>query len=510
MKEPGGRALHSYVSITFFTLVNALINYLTLTVLAYFFGAGSEIDALFAAMTIPQVVLGILQSIVPAAFVPWFIKCRAEDEANSWRAASIAANALFAILAALALLGTAFSGTIIRLINPGFPEPTSALSASLFPYFILSLALAGLSVLLSCLYYAERRFLRPLIAQAAGSAIILACVWLLHGRLGLASMAVGTLAGGGVQFLLLHAVLFRRGRYALSLDLGGREIVSLLVLTLPLLLGSLFYKMNVLVERFISSRLPAGSMAYLGYAGKINSALLLFLTQGVSVPLFQRLSEHSAAGDFSRLRDTLSRGLRAMILLAAPVAMLIAFSGRGLVRLAFERGSFSAGATRAVSVILLAYLGYLAVSTVGLPVLNTLYSLQLTTLVSLVGLAGFLVYVLLAALLARGMGAAGIALAASLQSLASIAVFTWIALKRIGGLRVGPVLRCLGKAVFAAAAAFAAAVPLAALLRGGTGPNLAFLLATAAAFCAYGALLLALRTEEVSFITDRFRRRQAG
>ena len=510
MKGAGGKTFSSFVSITLFTLINAFINYLTITVLAYFFGAGLEIDAFFAAMTIPQVLLAILQVIVPASFLPWFIKRRAEDEANSWKLASIAANIICVILAAMALLGTAFSRTIIHLINPGFSVSTAALAATLFSYFILSSVLTGLSVLLSSIYYAQKRFIRPLVAQTVCSTIILSFVWLLHGRLGLASIAIGTLAGAIIQLLLLRSVLFCRGRYALSFDFRRKEIVTLLMLMLPLLLGSLFYKMNIVVERFISSQLPPGSVSYLGYAGKINTALLIFLTQGVSVPLFQRMSEHSAVMDLQGLQDSLSRGLRAMILLAAPVVMLIVFSGAGLVRLAFQRGSFTPQATQAVAMILLAYLGYLIVSTVGLPVLNTLYSLQLTTIVSMVGVGGFMLYILLAMVLSRPLGCNGIALAASLQSLISIACFFWIAVKRIGGIRTLPVLRCLRKAVLASGAAFALIIPLQALLRGQAGPNLVFLLGTAVAFCAYGALLLVMRTEELSFIAERFLRRGAG
>ena len=193
---------------------------------------------------------------------------------------------------------------------------------------------------------------------------------------------------------------------------------------LPLLLGALFYKMNIVVERFITSRLPPGSIAYLGYAGKINAALLLFLTQGVSVTLFQRLSEHSAVMDFSGLQATLSRGLRAMILLTTPFVLLMAFAGNDLVRLVFQRGSFTPQVTRTVSVILLAYLGYFIVSTVGLPVLNTLYSLQLTTIISVVGVSGFILFILFALILSQRLGCTGIALAASAQSIISITCFS--------------------------------------------------------------------------------------
>ena len=150
------------MAITFFTVLNALINYLTITVLAYFFGAGREIDAFFSATTLPQVILAILQVLIPATFIPVFIKGKTQDETNSWRVASIMTNVFIVILAGIAVFGAVFAKTIIPLINPGFPAVTAALSASLFSYFILAIIFSGAAIVLSSIHYAQKQFIRPL------------------------------------------------------------------------------------------------------------------------------------------------------------------------------------------------------------------------------------------------------------------------------------------------------------------------------------------------------------
>ena len=90
--------------------------------------------------------------------------------------------------------------------------------------------------------------------------------------------------------MLLHSILASGKRYSLSFDFRKKEILSLFVLMLPLLMGSMFSKMSLVVERFITSRLPPGSIAYLGYASRIIAALILFLAQGASIAIFQRQS----------------------------------------------------------------------------------------------------------------------------------------------------------------------------------------------------------------------------
>ncbi len=507
IKGPGGKIFPSFAAISFFTFINAFINYLTYTILAYFFGAGSEMDAFFAATTLPLVIIAILQVIVPNTFIPEFIRKKNQDETNSWRVASIMTNLLFVLLALIAIAGVTFSKSIIPLINPGFSAATAAISSSLFSYFILSSVFSGTAVILSSIYYAQKRFSRPLLAQTISSFIILFVVLLFHDQIGIKSIAVGTLAGSIIQFTFLLSVLLGGKRYSPSFDFRKKEIIALFSLMLPLLLGTLFNKMNIVVERFITSRLPPGSIAYIGYASRIISALILFLAQGISLTVFQRQSEHSAIMNLSGLQETLSRSLRAMILLTTPFVLLMAFAGNDLVRLVFQRGNFTYQTTQTVSVILLAYLGYFVVSTVGVPVVTALYSLQLTTIVSLVGACGFILFSFFALVFSQLMGCKGIALAASAQSLISITCFLLIVAKKIGRIRFSPILRCSQKAILAAGAAVLLSVPVKALLHKHIGPNLGFMVSTIAAFGIYGGMLFVLRTEELAFISDRFLRR---
>jgi putative peptidoglycan lipid II flippase len=507
MIQPRGKLFPSFAAITFFTFINAFINYLTYSILAYFFGAGSDIDAFFAATTLPLVIIAIMQVIIPNTFIPEFVRNRKLDEANCWRLASITTNLFFAILALIAIIGMVFSTAIIPMINPGFSPAIAARSSALFSYFILAGVFSGTAVVLASIYYAQKRFIRPMLAQITCSCIILLSVLLFHGRIGIMSMAIGTLAGSVVQFALLLSVFLYGRRYSLSLDFRKKEVVVLFALMLPLLLGTLFAKMNIVVERFITSHLPPGSIAYLGYASRINAALILFLAQGVSLVVFQRQSEHSATLNLSGLRENLSRSLRAMILLTMPFVFLLAFAGNDLVRLLFQHGNFTPQATQTVGVILLAYLGYIVVSTVGVPIVTALYSLQLTTIVALVGMGGFILFSFFAYFFSQWLGCKGIALAASAQSLLSISFFLWILTRKIGRIRCRPILRSIQKAILAAGAAAVLCILVKALLYQHIGPNLEFIAVTMVAFGAYGAMLFVLRTEELAFISERLLRR---
>jgi peptidoglycan biosynthesis protein MviN/MurJ (putative lipid II flippase) len=131
---------------------------------------------------------------------------------------------------------------------------------------------SGLSILLSSASYARGTFLRPALAQALNSSIVLSVVAAFTRSLGIRSIAVGAFVGSLVQLAILAPVLFRRGRYRPSLAVRMPEVARLGGLMLPLLLGALFYRTNPLVERFFASKLGEGRIAYLGYAFRLISA----------------------------------------------------------------------------------------------------------------------------------------------------------------------------------------------------------------------------------------------
>jgi putative peptidoglycan lipid II flippase len=491
--------LRSTLVVSFFTVFNGAFNYLTLVILASRFGAGREMDAFFAATTIPQLITAILMATLTLAFIPVFIEARTRDEANAWKVASVLANVIFLGLAILAAAGQVFALGLVALTNPGFGGATLGLATSLFRYLIVAAAFSATSLVLAGLHYSRQEFLRPSLAQGLNSLVTFLSVVFLGRGLGIRSVAVGTLAGSVLQFAFLLPVLLARGRYSPSLDLRMKEVRRFAAVMLPLLAGSVFYKANAVVERFIASRLGESRVAYLGYAFKIVSVLQLVMAQGLSTTILPRMSEQSAAGDTGALRETVNKGIRATLVVTVPVLAGLLLGAVQVVRAVFERGDFTRPTTESVAMALVAYLGYLAVGVVAAPVLNAFYALQKTVLVATIGVAGFAFYVALAFLLVGPLSYPGIALAISIQSVLSLAVMIIVQQGKIGIFAWRPILVCLAKSTAGSGLAVAAVVAARALL----GSRLAYpydlLVLAALGVAVYGLSLILLRTEELRY-----------
>lgn len=480
--------------------MTGIFNYLNLFLLALTFGAGMEMDAFFAATTIPQIAIAILSGILATTFIPVFIETKAKDESNAWKVASISLNIIFLILFFMVLVGFLWSNSVIALISPGFPVQTSALAASLLRILLFSLIFAGSSMILTSLHYAHQRFFKPSFAQGLNSIITFLFVLNLRSSLGIKSIAIGTLVGSIVQFVYLLPIFFKKGRYSFEFDFKKKEVLKLGRLMLPLLIGSIFYKTNNLIERFIASKLGEGSVSYLGYAYKIILAFSVVVSQGVSTALFPRMSELSALKDYESLKEILSKGIRILIIISVPIAFMIFLARFELVSLIFERGSFGSQATEAVGNALMAYLGFFVAVSISLPIVNTLYSLQETKTVAIVGVFGFILYVFLAFFLSNYFSYIGIALAVSIQYIINVTLFVFILEKRLVRIEGQAIFLCTLKVILASGSASLIVLGIRKLFATLQGDVLELVIFGLMGICIYFLVLIILNTKELKFI----------
>ncbi len=504
MRIVEGKIFKSTIIISSFTLLTAIFNYLNLLLLAFSFGAGTEMDAFFAATTVPQIITAILLAVLTTTFIPVFIEAKSAEESNAWKVASISANLIFLILFIIAILGTLFSHYIISLINPGFTVRSLTVSVSLFRILLVSLIFSGSSIILTSLHYAHQRFFKPSLAQGVNSFITFLFILNLRSSLGIKSIMIGTLVGSLFQFIYLLPILLKKNRYSFEFDYKKKEIMKLAHLMLPLFIGSIFYKTNNLVERFIASKFGEGSISYLGYAHKIIMAFTLVISQGISTVLFPRMSEYSAVKDFKALKKILSKGIRVLIIITVPVVFMIIIAKYELVQLLFERGNFSHQSTIAVGNILIAYLGYFVVASLSLPIINTLYSLQETKKVAIVGISGFMIYVFLAFFLSQYLSYIGIALAVSIQYIISMMIFIYIIKIKSIGFEERLISLCILKTILASGLSSLIILGSRRLLKSLIEYPYDLIFFVILGFCLYFLILIIFKTEELKFIKINF------
>ena len=433
--------------------------------LAHRFGAGREVDAYVAALTLPGLVEAFLLAALVQLLLPALVRRldRGERE-EAWRALATLVTVLGGGCLLLSVPVALSGRALIALMAPGLDPAARTLAggylAGLFPGLALSVA----SALLTQAFHAERRFLWPAAAGTVSQLVPLAAVILLGDRLGLWSLVLGTLAARLAVLVPLAIGLARRGvPLRPRLDLAHPDVRRMAWLALPAMAAVASARMNGAVDRFFVSFLEPGKLAALGYADRVVSLVLAVLVSPVTAVLYPGLAGFEARGDRPGLFRAIDAGLRGVIAGMIPVAVALTVLAAPALTVLFQHGRFSATDTAQVAGVIGCYAGIVVLGGVGSLLTRGFYAVGNTRDPMIWGgLLPVAFNIVLDAAVYRPFGVYGVAAVTSLNAIAGLPVLYLVLRRRLGA----PVIPGWGSFLLRSLAAGAA---MAAVTRMATG-----------------------------------------
>jgi putative peptidoglycan lipid II flippase len=441
------------------TLVSRVLGVVREQVFALLLGVGREADAFQIGFRVPNLLRDLFaEGALSAAFVPTYARSlKEEGRAGAHRLASRVFTLLGALLAVLVLLGIAGAGPLVRWLAPGYEavpgkaELTVTLTRVMMPFLpLVSFAAVAMGML-----NAEERFGLPAVAPAMFNAATI--LWgVLLWRLGLApeqvalGWAVGTLLGGAAPLLVqmpgLRLLGFRfRPQWAPG-DPGLRRIAALMT---PATVGLAAVQINIFINSYFASYEP-GAVAALGYAFRILYLPIGIFGVAVGTIATSGFARRAAEGDMPGMRSTLQQSLSMLGFLTIPATAGLLVLATPVVRLLYERGAFTATATRLTSTALVFYaIGLVAYT--GVKVLApAFYALGASRVPLLASAAAVATNLAVNVSLYRMLGFRAVALGTSLGALLNAGVLLVAFERRVGGLAASGLVRDLGRMAVAA------------------------------------------------------------
>jgi putative peptidoglycan lipid II flippase len=225
------------------------------------------------------------------------------------------------------------------------------------------------------------------------------------------------------------------------------------------------------------------------------------------------LSEKYSRRDTDGYRETFSFGLRTMAFVVIPSAVGLISLSEPIVGLLYERLNFDAGATHAVSRLLVVYGAGLLGYSVYFYLVRAFYSRQNTKTPAVLNVAIFLLYAALAYGLSRIWEVTGVVLALAMAYTVLALLSLAATRQEIGMIDGRRLLRSLLKILAAGAVMYVVARTGTLLI--GTGSDFAGRLLVlgavgGASLAVYVAVAFVLRTEELESAFALLRRRSAG
>lgn len=345
-------------------------------------GAGKGTDALFAGMVMPQLVLNVVSGSLGYVLVPMLsIANKKVRSSTIWSFAIVFALVFGGLAAILSLLASWW----VPLMVPGFDIDTLQQTIKLTRIQLLGMLFMGLSAPFNAAYQAQHRFIYPAIMAFLAGLIALIYVLILLRYAGVEAAAWGLTLRASLQFLLQVRIGFP---FALP-NFKGKDFVSAVRKLRPLIVGSVYYKTDQPLDRFLSSMTSTGSLSLFHLAQQIYSAGNLILTNAIALPLTPRLAKYAAEHDWEKFRQEVIQALCILGGLGAFVLVLIAFVGRSSLQLVFAHGSLTPEAVVQLWQIMLA-LGIVWLSGLTGQVLSTsFYAMSDTKTPTKIGVIGF-------------------------------------------------------------------------------------------------------------------------
>ncbi len=402
-------------------------------------------DAFWLAFTIPNALRVLLgEGAVSAAFVPVFTEVRERESMN--RAKAFFAKligAMSVVLLVVSAIGVLGAPWIVKAYAWGFQRDaalfatTVALTRMLFPYIFLM----GISALMMGALYASKRFAASSFAPALlnisliAAALLLAPVFRQFGWPAIFALALGALAGGGLQVIAQLPALRKEGllvRPKIGFDdIYVRKCGRLMV---PLLAGLGVYQVNVLLSRLFASFLPTGSVSYLYYGQRLTEIPQGMFALAIASAALPSLSHAVAHGDEEEAKRLFRHALRLCLFVAIPAAVALVVLAEPAAAVFFGRGRYDAAAVEQTRRSLVwQAAGIWAVASVRtiVPMFHAHNDTRTPVIASALNLVAF---VSLSLLLMGPMQHAGLAAATTAAAVTQLFALLWLLRRRSGHL----------------------------------------------------------------------------
>lgn len=370
-------------------------------------GPGMETDALFAGMTIPQLVLAVISGSLMHVLVPLLA---GEDEVrlrhDAW-GFLVLVGGLFGLLAAILYVAAPWW---VPLTVPGFSDAGLALTVDLTRIQLIGMVFAAINGVQWAAYHARQQFVwaefTPILASAFA---LLLLIWALP-RFGVIAAAWISVLRMGLQTLLLAPGMGK----PVWPDLRSPAISAAWQRIKPLLLGTAYYKTDPLVDRFLLSTASSGSLSLYYLAQQIYGAVSQVINKAIAAPLVPLLSKLHKAGDIEGFRRAYHRKLLQVGSISLAGLLILGLLGQALLTFLVGHGNVSADNVAELWWIMIWLCGMFIGGAMGQISSSSFYALGDTTTPTRIGIYSYTFYIPVKLALFYYFGVMGLALVTSM------------------------------------------------------------------------------------------------
>ena len=407
------------IIVIFFNIISKITAFFREVSLAYFFGATSLTDAYLIAFSIPTIIFGIIGSGILNGYIPMYNHIR--ESSNSYNARRFTNNFINVILLfsfLVFILGFFFSSTLVKLFSFGFDKNTLEIASfytkisifSIFPIILVSIFSGFLQV--------NNKFLIVAFISIPTNFIYIIGTYIAYKSSNFTMLVFFTCFAVFFQFIFLYPfVLKRKFRYSFKMNIYDKNLHSLLILGIPIIIGTSLEQINALIDRTIASTLGTGTITILNYAAKLNGAMLSLSVIAILNILYPKFSRLVSENKIELLRVEIRHIINMIFIFSIPAMFGIIALNEEITLFIFEKSNLDKDSIWATAKCFSAYsLCFVALCLRDLAT-KVFYSFKDSKTPVINSSIGIILNIILNIILSKYFGIIGIAMATSISTI---------------------------------------------------------------------------------------------
>jgi len=485
-------------SVMIITVLSKLVGFAREMVLSYVYGASALTDAYLISQTVPTVIFSFVSAGIATGFIPMYSRILAEyGKGEADRYTSNLSNALLLVASIIVAIVFLVAKPVVKAFALGFSGETLEMAVRLTRISVFGVYFTGLTNIFSGYLRLHGDFIIPALIGFPMNLVIIGSLF-LSSKTSIYVLAAGSVVATSSQVLLCIPSMQKAGyRHSLSLNLRNDHLKAMMLLALPVIVGTAVNDINVLVDRTMASRIAVGAISALNYARRLNGFVQGLFVVSVTTVLYPMIAKMAAEGKLRSLKAYLAEAMTMVNLLVVPSTVGAMIFSHEVVTLLFGRGAFRPEAIDMTGVALF----YYSISMIAFGMRDVLtrvfYSLHDTRTPMINSAVAVVVNIALNIILSRFLGIGGLALATSISGILS-AVLMFIKLrKKIGPFGLKETTKSFAKIVGASTLMAIIAQRSFVLFQRFLTQNAALIAAIGVGALTYGVLILSMRVPEV-------------
>lgn len=338
-----------------------LLGLLRETVLASKLGATFEGDIYIYVTGLSTIAFSIIGNTVGTTFVPVLAELIQEKKDSERKRFVNNMITIFSIISILVIIFVLFFAKYILIIlAPGFKEQYNSeqfnLAILITKIVFVSFIFNTLQSIIRGVLNTHKDFIITGSVDLVYNIVLILFLIFSYKSYGLIGISVGIVIATLSQFLVQIPKFIRNGyRYKWVLDLKDRNLIKILKMSVPILIGISVSQINMLVDRGLSTFLETGMLSLMNYATKLNLLLYTVIGLAITTVMFTDLSLSTKDKSYKEFNNKLKSAMYLMNFIMIPGTVLLIIFRSEIVKFIYYRGAFTLEDVKITSNIIFLY-----------------------------------------------------------------------------------------------------------------------------------------------------------